>query len=148
MFYAMPQARPYAESISPCPEPGIREITLSDARSQFSLPRDREWGQGLRSVVCTYVCMLVAFPLATKGAGANQGIHSTGWIVRTLLLISAQLFLDPTAMHVSYYPVDLFLHWWVGKGWWSNNRVSESNESLVSSTNFPQSLLMPRASRA
>lgn len=78
MFCAMPQARPYAESISPRPEPGIREITLSDARSQFSLPRDRAWGQGLRSVVCTYVCMLAAFSLATKGAGANQSIHSTG----------------------------------------------------------------------
>lgn len=78
MFYAMPQARPYAESISPHPELGMREITLSDARSQLSLPRKRERGQGLRSVVCTYVCKLVAFSLANKGAGANQGIHSTG----------------------------------------------------------------------
>lgn len=28
--------------------------------------------------------------------------------MRTLLLISAQLILAPTAMHVSYYSVDLF----------------------------------------
>ena len=35
------------------------------------------------------------------------------------------------------------LRWWVGKGWWNSNRLSESNDSLVPCSHFPQPSLMP-----
>lgn len=64
--------------------------------------------------------------------------------MRTLLLISAQLLFQPNWQACFLLVCGLVLHRWVGEGWQGNNRVSESNESLVSSPNFPASLLMPQ----
>lgn len=129
-------------TLKSCQKLRIRQISQSDPKKQFALIRDALSGSGNRRLIYVHILMGCTCIHRGKGEGMTMGYWQLGlsWVG-----LSVADFGSPLLWPNCHGCFLLFaLHWWVGKSWWSNNSVSESNDSLVSSANFPQSLLMPQ----